>query len=132
VCPQVWQLEKLPGLSETIALMVFPRVACLRNLFNPREWHFLKIGSVYFQPCLPEALLELLEGVLYQYQMKTAVLYIDHRSPIYRELRQSRQFGILHHLVRIKVNVCGFSENLSHQQFAELHNLPLAISAVDV
>ena len=83
VCPQVWQIEQLPGLSGTIALKVLPRVPRLRDLFNPSEWRFLKIGNIYFQPGRPEALFELLEDVLYQYQMKTAALYIDHRSPIY-------------------------------------------------
>lgn len=132
VSPQLWQIEQLPGLSGTIAVKIVPRVPLLCGLFNPAAWRFLKLGNIYFLPGRPNALLELIEDLLYRYQMKTAALYIDHRSPIYEELRKSEHFGILDPLMKTKVDVWGFLDYLSSQQISELHNSPLAISPLDV
>jgi hypothetical protein len=132
VSPQLWQIEKTPGTTATIALNVLPRVPLLRSLFNPRAWHFLKIGNIYFQQGRPKAFFELLEHVMYRYQTKTAVMYIDERSPVYQELRTSEHFGILDPFMQTKVNVWGFLKHLSHEHISELQKGPLAISAVDV
>lgn len=132
VSPQLWQIDRLPGLSGAVALKVVPRVPFLRGLFNPGAWRFLKIGNIYFRPGRPEPFFELLEDLLNRYQMKTAALYIDHRSLVYEELRASQHFGILDPLMQTKVNVWGFLEYLSPDEASELYSRPLAISAVDV
>jgi hypothetical protein len=131
VSEQIWQIEKLPGLSGILALNVVSRVPLARTLFNPKAWCFIKIGNIYFQPNRTKAFFELLEDLLYRYGMKTAALYIDHRSPIFEELRASN-FGILDPLIRTKVDVWGFLEHLSQNEISELHSRPLAISAVDI
>jgi len=131
--PQHWVFESLGGTGGFLAVKVLPYVPVLGNLFNPRDFRFLKIGNLFFAPGRAEAASELLEATLAGSGRKVALLFIDKKSPIYREwLSKSGGLGILNALAEVEVHVMGRFQGFPKEEMMEFTRRPLSISPTDL
>ena len=118
------------GLERYFETHPTPPAALLSRQFLPASDNHVYVLRVQLQTAAHapghlgchQCRVELVEDLFCRYRVKTAALYIDHRSPIYHELRASASFGILDPLMQTKVNVWGVLKNLLQQQISELHN----------
>ena len=130
--PQHWKILSLAGAGGAVALHALPRIPLLRDLFNPQCFEFLKIGNVFFEKGRPELAFELLEAVLAHHHRKTAMMFWDKGSPVYRQLAATGPFGILNALTETPVEVLALFEGMSDQEIADFRRLPKVISPSDI
>jgi hypothetical protein len=130
--PQHWQILSLAGAGGVIAMHALPLVPLLRDLFNPRRFEFLKFGNVFFEMHHPELAFELMEAVLAHHGRKTAMMFWDKESPVYRRLAGAGRFGALNSLTETPVEVLALFEHMSDKDISDFCRRPKVISPSDI
>jgi len=129
---QHWKIMRLEGAGGFIALHAVPHIPLLRDLLNPADFRFIRIGNIYFRQDRPAAVYELIESVLATHRLKTAISFLDKTSPAYQALARSGRFGIVNQLTETAVDVTAFLQGFSPVEIDELRRQPLAISLLDI
>jgi ribosomal protein S18 acetylase RimI-like enzyme len=129
---QRWKIHHLAGAGGAIALYALPRIPLLRDLFNPQNFNFLKFGNIFFNENHPEDIFELMEAVLAQHQLKTAMMFWDKQSPIYQKMTSAGRFGVLNTLTETPVRVMALFQGFDPVEIAEFRKRPKVISPSDI
>ena len=130
--PQHWKILSLAGTGGAVALHALPRIPLLRDLFNPQRFEFLKIGNVFFEKGRPDAAFELFEAVLAQHQRKTAMMFWDKTSPVFKELATVGSFGLLNALTETPVEVIARFQGFADSEIVDFSRHPKVISPIDI
>jgi len=130
--PQRWEIKSLAGASGWVAMHTIPYLPVIRGLFNPRDFRFLKIGNLYFQPGHAREAHELIQAVLARHQLQTSLGYFDKSSPIYEELAAAGRFGLLNALTETPVRIMALFEGFEETEIADFKRRPKVISPSDI
>jgi len=93
--PGHWVVEKMPGFAGKYIVPLVPYVPLLRNVFNPKAFHFLNFEGIYFEKGHEADLVELFEGVLHSKGYHSALILLDERDPLYKFLLEQGKLGLL-------------------------------------
>lgn len=128
----VWKVESMPGLSGKILLKVLPRLPIINQMFNPHHFSFLTFEGIYNKPGHEEALFELMEGLLAQEKLKTAIFWLAEEAPLAKMILQSGKLGLMHQFVKDTGTFIAYNTTkLSDAEEAELLRYPPYISSFD-
>jgi ribosomal protein S18 acetylase RimI-like enzyme len=130
--PQHWQILSLAGAGGAVAMHALPYLPLLRDLFNPRQFEFLKFGNVFYQKDHPELAFELMGSVLALHKRKTAMMFWDKKSPVYQQLAGAGSFGVLNALTETPVEIMALFEGLSDGEISNFCWRPKVISPIDL
>ena len=122
--PQRWKIHSLAGAGGAIALHALPKIPLLRDLFNPKNFRFLKVGNIFFDEGQPKAVFELLEAVLAHHQLKTAMMFWDKESPVYKQIATAGRFGLLNALTETPVHVMALFQGFDAQEIDDFKHRP--------
>lgn len=132
VFPQRWTIEDLGGFGGKTAVKVLPKIPFVRSVFNANDFKFLKVGNVFYRRGRAELIFKLLESVLAWHGLKTAVMFWDPSSPVYRTLAESGRFGFLDALTQTHVAVLGRFRGFSDEEIERFCERPKVISPIDL
>ena len=93
--PAHWVVENMPGFIGKYVLPVLPYVPGIRNIFNPRAFHFLNFEGIYFEKGYEGELVNLFESLLHIKKYHSAVMWFDERDPLYQFLNRQNKLGLL-------------------------------------
>jgi RimJ/RimL family protein N-acetyltransferase len=129
---QRWKIHSLAGAGGAVALHALPRIPLLRDLFNPKDFHFLKFGNIFFEPGHSNYGYELFEAVLFDHGLKTAMMFWDKESPVYNEIAAAGRFGLLNALTETPVHVMALFQGFENREMADFKRRPKVISPSDL
>jgi RimJ/RimL family protein N-acetyltransferase len=92
--PAHWVVENLSGFMGKYVLPILPYVPIIRDIFNPKAFHFIAFEGVFAEPGYEAQLVDLFESVLYLKKRKTAMVWFDERDPLYIQLLQHNKLGL--------------------------------------
>ncbi len=130
--PQRWRILSLAGFGSAAALLLLPHLPLLRDLFNPQNFQFLKAGNLFFQKDHPEHAFELLEAVLTHHHLKTAMMFWDKESPVFKQFSKAGSFGVLNALTETPVHILALFQGLGQAEIVEFRRRPKVISPIDI
>jgi len=93
VNPDAWRILTLPGLNGNMLLNVFDRMPLLSRLLSKR-FRFLAVEGIYYREGKEHVFEQLLETLLHQHSLHTAIMVMDTASSLYR-LTQQINLGLL-------------------------------------
>jgi hypothetical protein len=96
--PTRWKIKEMDGMSGKILLKILPRIPLLRRLINPEKYDFLAIEGIFIENDYEEYLYDLLEGVLHQFNMTSALIQLDSKSSLLKLLKERKNLGLLNSL----------------------------------
>ncbi len=109
-----------------------PHIPLVRDLFNPNRFEFLKLGNLFFKKDCPEAAYELMEAVLAFHKRKTAIMFWDKMSPVYKRLAGAGRFGFLNALTETPVEIMALFHGLKKDEISDFCRRPKVISPCDL
>jgi ribosomal protein S18 acetylase RimI-like enzyme len=130
--PQRWVIRSLGGVGGVMAIHVLPYIPLIRRLINPKNFRFLKFGHLYFKEGQAKAVQELLEGLLARESLCTAMMFLDSRSPIFKEFSSEVPLGFLNTMTQTPVEIMGLFHHFSEDEIADLSQRPACISPNDL
>ena len=128
----VWRIQSMPGWKGKVLLHVVPKIPLLNRMMNPNWFEFITFEGLYYQPGKEGVLFSLMEGLLAQEQLKTAIFWLASDSPISKMLNEKGRLGIIHALVKDSVTYMTFNgKGLSPEVEQTLDKCPPYISGFD-
>jgi hypothetical protein len=130
--PIHWQVVEIPGLSGKFMMKTLHWIPLLSRLFNPRAFRYLAIEGLFCAPGKERALQRLLEGVLAETGMHTALLWMSRESPMYARVRENVRMGILQQFKKdVPVSLVMRNYGYSEAELAAVRGKPIYVSAFD-
>jgi hypothetical protein len=83
VNPDAWRIETLPGKFGKAILSVFSQTPFLSKLLN-KHFRFLAVEGVFYESGSEPLFEKLLEHLLCQFKMHTAIMVVDTQSSLYK------------------------------------------------
>lgn len=96
--PVRWKIKEMEGVSGKILLKVLPHIPILKRLINPEKYDFLAIERFFVESGYEQYLYDLLEGILHQFAMTSALIQLDNKSPILKLFKEKGNLGLLNSL----------------------------------
>lgn len=131
VNPDAWRVLTLPGNYGKTVLAVFDRVPFLSRLLS-KNFGFLAVEGMYCKPGKEFVFEKLIETLLHQHQVHTAIMVVDTESSLYTITKQLN----LGMLAKISPEVYGHViaryEGLSEAFIQQQKNTPSYISVHDL
>lgn len=128
----VWKVESMPGLSGKILLSILPRLPIINQMFNPRHFEFITFEGIYHKVGEEAALYELIEGLLAQEKLKTAIFWLAKDAPLTQMILQRGKLGLMHQFVKNAGTFIAYNTTqLSDAQQEQLLRFPPYISSFD-
>ncbi len=90
-----WKIVDIPGKSGKWMMRFLPRMPFLSRLFNPNAFNFAAIEGLFCLPGYEKELESLLEGVLAELGLFTAILWMSPDAPLSRMLHENIRWGML-------------------------------------
>ncbi|MFK8036747.1 MAG: hypothetical protein AB8B74_00525 [Crocinitomicaceae bacterium] len=72
-----WKIEALPGIIGTVLVKTLPHIPYLKRIINPKKYKFLATEGLFWIPGHQDKIRPLLEGVLYQQNCHSMLLWAD-------------------------------------------------------
>ncbi len=127
-----WRVKKMPGLSGKIILNVLPYMPLISRIFNPNKFDFLALEGIWFKPGHVQHFHELLEGLLAENKLHTALWWMDTECPVLQQLKQYGQFGFIHPFTKdAGTNIMASTIQLQPEEIKMLEESPVYVSAFD-
>jgi hypothetical protein len=127
-----WKINQMPGISGTIIMNALPITPLVNKLFNPKKFQFLAIEGIYFKDGHVNTLLQLLEGLLHQQKMHSALFWLAEDCPYRKALLETNKLGLLHSFVKNSgARVMASYKNLSDDDIRLVEEHPQFASSFD-
>lgn len=131
VNPDAWRVLTLPGTYGKLLLSLFDRMPFFSRLLS-RHFKFLAVEGMYCQQGQEKVFEQLLEKLLHQHHLHTAIMVVDTNSPLYT-LTQKIKLGLLAKLSpKVYGNVIARFQGLSEAFIQKQKSAPSYISVHDV
>lgn len=131
VNPDAWRVLTLPGKHGKTLLEVFDRIPFLSRLLS-KNFTFLAVEGMYCKAGNETVFEKLLETLLHQYQLHTAVMVVDTESSLYT-LTQQLKLGVLAHISpEVHGHVIARYQGVSEAFIQQQKNAPSYISVHDL
>ncbi|MBK7408271.1 MAG: hypothetical protein IPJ40_09535 [Saprospirales bacterium] len=92
--PAHWVVENMAGFVGKYILPILPYVPVLRNIFNPKAFHFVNVEALYAEKGHEGALVDLFESILFLKKRHSIMAWFDARDPLYQFLVQQNKLGL--------------------------------------
>jgi hypothetical protein len=127
-----WAINQMPGLSGKIIMNVLPHTPLLSKVFNPRKFEFLAIEGIYFKPGHENTWLKLVEGLLHQEKLNSALFWLGETCPYRKIILGNGKLGVLHSFVKNSgAYVMASYKNMSAEDIEAVESHPQYASAFD-
>ncbi|MCB0630822.1 MAG: hypothetical protein R2824_22395 [Saprospiraceae bacterium] len=131
--PVNWVVQHLPGFTGRLTQNLIPHIPLLSRLFNPKDFRFAAIEGIFYLPEQEHALYSLLESVLAELQLHTALIWLDDESRLFHTLKNSGKLGLLYHLEKPSpVDILVRFTDPSPEMAEAYRRAPVYISALDL
>jgi hypothetical protein len=127
-----WVVNRMPGLMGKVILNVLPKIPLLNRLFNPKRFEFLAYEGIYVEKGRENVLHELFEHLLAQENLRSALIWLDKRCPVFIDLQNYGKLGLINNFVKdSQVTIMASYKNLSEEEIQLVESLPVYASAFD-
>ena len=93
--PVRWKIKEMEGISGKILLKILPYIPILKRLINPEKYDFLAVEGIFVAKGCEEYLYDLLEGILNQFDITSALIQLDSKSPFLKLFKEKGDLGLL-------------------------------------
>jgi L-amino acid N-acyltransferase YncA len=93
--PTRWKIVEMAGMGGGILLNVLPHIPILKRLINPQKHDFVAIEGIFIETGSDELLYSLIEGVLHQFSVTSALIELDSKSSILEIFKKKQNLGLL-------------------------------------
>jgi L-amino acid N-acyltransferase YncA len=93
--PTRWKIVEMGGVGGKILLNVLPHIPILKRLINPQKHDFVAIEGIFIETGSDELLYSLIEGVLHQFSVTSALIELDSKSSILEIFKKKQNLGLL-------------------------------------
>ena len=90
-----WRIERLPGLSGKLLVKTLPYLPFLKRIINPKKYQFLATEGLFWKEGYEHLLENLLEGVLFEQQYHSMLIWTDSRADKLNKALFSMNLGLL-------------------------------------
>jgi L-amino acid N-acyltransferase YncA len=115
VNPTRWKIVEMAGMGGKILLNVLPYIPILKRLINPQKHDFVAIEGIFIETGSDELLYSLIEGVLHQFSVTSALIELDSKSSILEIFNKKQNLGLLNAFkneIKTHVMIKSFNCNL--------------------
>jgi hypothetical protein len=127
-----WKINQMPGLSGKIIMNVLPITPLINKIFNPTHFEFLAIEGIYFMPGHENTLHQLIEGLLYQEKLNSALFWFAEDCPYRKAILANGNLGLLHQFVKKSGTfVMASYKNMTDEEIKLVESHPQFASAFD-
>lgn len=127
-----WKVVEIPGVSGKLMTHILPWIPLLSRLFNPQRFHFAAIEGLFWLPGHENQIQSLLESVLAELGLYSALCWLSTDSPHYRTVRRHVRMGILEWFKKdLPAAVVMRAYGLSERESETLTGKPVYISSFD-
>jgi len=95
VNPVTWEIIQIPGLGGWIITKIIPHLPILSRVFSPGLFRFLAMEGIYYKPGCEKILLNMIESVMNDMGIFTAITWLDKSSPIFGDLTRMGAGGFM-------------------------------------
>ena len=93
--PVRWKIVEMEGLGGAILMNLLPYLPVMKKIFNPKAYDFLAIEGVYLKEGFEHELYPLIEGVLNQFSVYSALFQLDTNDYLNKIFTEKANLGIL-------------------------------------
>ena len=129
-----WRIKEIPGLSGKIMMNVLPHLPIISAMFQPNNFRFIGVDSMFYIPGHEDKLDVLLSSACAHLENYIAMLWLDEESELYRTVEQHISMGLIHNLSRNtdRVNVIGRFINAPKSLKEVIFNNPAYVAMDEV
>lgn len=98
--PARWEIQRMPGIMGKLVMKVLPHLPLIKRLYNPKDFQFLSFEGIFYPKGRVQVLHQLIESTLAEKSLHTALIFLDERSPVYREMLANGKLGLVHHFTK--------------------------------
>lgn len=98
-------IQQMPGAGGWLAMNLIPRIPVIRRLIDPRNFHYLRFGNIWYQDL--EQAEALMEHALALKDLSIGLIGVDPASAIAENLRQNAKLGPAKGLNDTRFNLIG-------------------------
>ncbi len=133
IIPNHWKVDYLPGISGAFILKILSKIPLLSRIVNPKEFRFAHFDGIYVKKGHEADLICLMESVLADFGLYTALICLDHQSTLCHWLRNSGKLGLLNKFKGDSlVQLVARFDNFSEEEIEQFINRPVYLSAFDM
>lgn len=130
--PAQFRVVNVPGVWGWMMMRVLPRLPYFRRLFNPGEFRYIVLSSIYCRKGFEDSLPDLFESVCAEEGYHTALTWLDDHSDLYETMRTNRRMGTLNRMLNAKPGlVYAFFSGLTEEDKEKFYDNPAYISGFD-
>lgn len=130
--PTTFRIIDFPGIQGWILLKVLPYLPFFKRLFQPGEFRFIILDSIYCFEGHDHLLADLFESVCAEEGHYSAITWVDEESGFFRSFKTEKRMGVLNKILKTsKGFVYASFSNISPEEQKKFHELPTYISGVD-
>lgn len=127
-----WRIVEIPGFSGKLMMKVLPWMPLANRLMNPSAFRFAAIEGLFFEPGFESSIEPLLEGILSELGLNTALLWLGNGTKVDRAIRTHVRLGLLQRFKQdVPATVVMRAYGYSAQELEVLQGRPVYISAFD-
>lgn len=128
----LWVISHLPGKVGNFIVKWAPKIPLIRRIINPKRFEFIALEGLYFQPKKMDQFFRLVEHVISEFGVYSALWWYDQTSPHYAFFRNSNKMGLLNKFVKDSDSLVMASfENMSEEQIEIIRKMPTYVSSYD-
>lgn len=130
--PTTLKVYNVPGVWGWIMMKVLPWMPYFRRLFQPGEFRYLVLSSIYCRKGSEHLLPDLFEAACAGEGVNTALTWLDDHSDLYRTLSTNRRMGALNRILNAKPGLVYASfSNIDPAEIEKFYDNPAFISGFD-
>ncbi len=132
IIPTSFKVYNVPGVWGWIMMKILPRVPFFRKLFQPGEFKYLVLSSIYCRKGFDHLLPDLFESVCAAEGYHTALTWLDDHSDLFMALHTNRRMGALNRILNAKPGLVYASfSNIDTAGREKFYEYPAFISGFD-
>ena len=125
-------VKNLKGAKGVLLRNLVPKIPYLRRIFNPEEFKFLGLESIYVKPGHEDKLLRVIEYLLHKHKFNSALFFSDKESDLTKMLKERSDLGLISKFTgNTEAQLMIKSKDIDEDVIYDLLNLPAFISAYD-
>lgn len=128
----MWVVKNLKGAKGVLLRNLVPKIPYLRRIFNPEEFKFLGLESIYVKPGHEDELLAVIEYLLHKHKLNSALFFSDKESELTKVLQERGDLGLISRFTgNTEAQLMIKTKEIDEDVIYDLLNLPAFVSAYD-
>lgn len=130
--PVAWKILEMPGFAGKLIMNVVPHIPLVNRLFNPKSHQFLVFDSIFCESGKEAELIQLLEAVLAELSVYSALLWLDKADDLFKKLDNLKKWGILDKVEgKLPVTAIAKIHGLPDTKIETFKQMPMYIAGFD-